>query len=67
MTLVLQSYVMNLQTEALLMLEHRGAILDTAREVSDLLRQHKIRGAIVGGIAVVLNGHLRTTRDVGKF
>lgn len=46
------------------MLEHRGAILDTAREVSDLLRQHQIRGAIIGGIAVVLNGHLRTTRDV---
>jgi hypothetical protein len=55
---------MNLQAEALLMLEHRGAILETARAVSDLLHQHQIRGAIIGGIAVVLNGHLRTTRDV---
>ena len=46
------------------MLEHRGAILETARAVSNLLREHHIRGAIIGGIAVVLNGHLRTTRDV---
>jgi hypothetical protein len=31
------------------------------------LRQHHIRGAIIGGIAVVLNGNLRTTRDVNVW
>jgi hypothetical protein len=49
--------------EALLVLEGRGAVLDTAREVSGLLRPDE-RTAVVGGIAVVLHGHVRTTRDV---
>ena len=55
---------MDLQHEALLMLENRGTVLDTARTVSRLLRDHNLSGAVIGGIAVVLHGHLRTTRDV---
>lgn len=46
------------------MLDKRGAVLDAARKVSALLRDRDIDGAVIGGIAVVLHGHLRTTRDV---
>lgn len=46
------------------MLEGHGPVLETAREVSSALRQGQIRGAVVGGVAVALHGHLRTTRDV---
>lgn len=41
--------------------------MDTARRVSALLRDHHIRGAVIGGVAVVLHGHVRTTRDVDVF
>ena len=46
------------------MLEKRGTVLDTARTVSRLLRDHNVKGAVIGGIAVVLHGHVRTTKDV---
>lgn len=46
------------------MLDKRGAVLDTAKTVSRLLHDHNLRGAIIGGVAVVLHGHVRTTRDV---
>jgi predicted nucleotidyltransferase len=49
------------------MLEKRGAVLETARRVSHLLRDNKINGAIIGGVAVVLHGHVRTTKDVDVF
>lgn len=49
------------------MLDKRGAILDTARDVSALLREHQIDACVIGGVAVVLHGHLRTTRDVDVF
>lgn len=52
--------------EALLVLEGRGAVLGAAREVSALLRPDE-RAAVVGGIAVVLHGHIRTTRDVDVY
>jgi len=55
---------MNLRDEALLMLEKRGAILETAREVSRLMREAGIEGAVIGGVAVVLHGYVRTTLDV---
>src|SRR6184192_3328155 len=58
---------MDVRHEALLMLDKRGAILDTAREVSRVLKQHKVRGAIIGGVAVVLHGHIRTTKDVDVY
>lgn len=53
--------------EVLLVLEGRGAILDVAREVSSVLRAERIEGAIVGGVAVVLHGHVRTTADVDVY
>jgi len=48
----------------MLMLDKRGAVLETARTVSRVLREHHIRGAVIGGVAVVLHGHVRTTKDV---
>jgi hypothetical protein len=57
----------SLRDEALRLLDHRGAILDTARDVSNLLRAAGIAGAVIGGVAVVLHGHVRTTVDVDVF
>ncbi|MBC8108787.1 MAG: hypothetical protein H7Z14_19540 [Anaerolineae bacterium] len=58
---------MSLQTQAILMLEHRGEVLATARRVSAILRDAKINGAIICGIAVFLHGYERTTTDVDVF
>jgi hypothetical protein len=57
----------NLLDEALLILDKRGAVLDLAREVSRLMRNAGLPGVVIGGIAVVLHGHLRTTKDVDIF
>ncbi len=57
----------SIREEALLILQGRGAILDTAREVSEVLRAHGIEGAVIGGVAVVLHGHVRTTVDVDVY
>ena len=57
----------NLRNEALLILENRGTVLDTAREISRLMRNAGIRGVVIGGVAVVLHGHVRTTNDVDIF
>jgi hypothetical protein len=54
----------NLREEALQMLDKKGALLDVAREVCRLMREAGIPGVIIGGVAVVLHGHLRTTKDV---
>jgi hypothetical protein len=51
----------------LLILERRGAILDVARNVTRCLRDASIDGAVIGGVAVVLHGHVRTTVDVDVF
>jgi hypothetical protein len=51
-------------SEALLLLQGRGMILDVARAVSTWLREEGIDGRIVGGLAVVLHGYVRTTLDV---
>jgi hypothetical protein len=56
-----------LRNEALKLLDGRGAILDAAREISTALREHGVEGAIVGGVAVVLHGHVRTTVDVDVY
>jgi hypothetical protein len=58
---------LTLRHEALLILEKRGAVLDIAREVSRLMREAGLSGAVIGGIAVVLHGHVRTTKDVDIF
>ena len=42
-------------------------ILDIAREVSVVMRQAGVNGAVIGGVAVVLHGHIRTTVDVDVF
>src|SRR4051812_3695673 len=55
---------MNLRNEAMLMLEKRGAVMETAVKVSHILKKRDIDGAIIGGVAVVLHGHIRTTKDV---
>lgn len=49
------------------MLDKRGAILDVAREVSSLIRAHGLNACVIGGVAVVLHGHLRTTKDVDVY
>jgi len=54
-------------TEALLTLHGAGPILETAREVSRLLREAGLEGGIIGGVATVLHGHVRTTLDVDVF
>jgi hypothetical protein len=59
--------VMALRDEALLMLDRRGAVLDIARQVSQLMRTAGIPGVVIGGVAVVLHGHVRTTRDIDIF
>ncbi len=57
----------NLRDEALLILDKRGKVLDIAREVSHLMHLAGIPGVVIGGIAVVLHGHVRTTKDVDIF
>ena len=57
----------NLRDEALLMLDRRGALLDIAREVSHLMRTAGIPGVVIGGVAVVLHGYVRTTKDIDIF
>ena len=56
-----------LRNAALALLDKQGSILDVARELSQLMRQSGIPGVIIGGIAVVLHGHVRTTRDIDVF
>ncbi len=56
-----------LRTEALGLLDKRSSLLDIAREISQLMREGGILGAVVGGIAVVLHGHVRTTKDIDVF
>jgi hypothetical protein len=50
--------------EALKLIEGRGAILDTAREVTNLIRESGLSAAVIGGVSVVLHGYWRSTRDV---
>jgi hypothetical protein len=56
-----------LRDEALSLLDRRGSILELAREISRLMRREAIPGVVIGGIAVVLHGHLRVTKDVDVF
>lgn len=56
-----------LRHEGLLILDKEGAILEIAREVSRLMDSAGVRGCVIGGVAVVLHGHLRTTKDVDIF
>lgn len=49
------------------MLEGRGVILEVARDVTQVLRDADLDGAVIGGVAVVLHGYVRTTADVDIF
>ncbi len=49
------------------MLEGRGAILDVARAVTRVLIDGDVEGAVIGGVAVTLHGHVRATSDVDVF
>lgn len=53
--------------EGLRVLEGDSALLDVARDVSHIMREAGVRGAISGGVAVVLHGYVRTTMDVDVF
>lgn len=53
--------------EAFMMLEGTGPVLEVAREISAILRQTNIRGAIIGGVAVSAHGYVRTTVDVDVY
>jgi hypothetical protein len=46
------------------MLEGRGAVLETARDVSRILGENEIAGAVIGDVSVTLHGHMRATSDV---
>jgi hypothetical protein len=48
-------------------LDKHSSLLDISRELSRLMREGGITGAVVGGIAVVLHGHVRTTKDIDIF
>ena len=54
-------------SEALMTLHGTGPVLETAREVSQILRAEKIEGGVIGGVAVGLHGHIRATLDVDIF
>lgn len=56
-----------LEREAWRLLEGDSEILNVARDVSAILRAEKIRGAVVGGVAVGLRGYVRATADVDIY
>ncbi len=56
-----------LRDEALRLLNGGGAILEAARDVSNALLRNDIDGAVIGGVAVVLHGYVRTTADVDVY
>jgi hypothetical protein len=58
---------LTLREEALRIVDGRGLILETAREISKALAVAVPSSAIIDGVAVVLHGHVRTTVDVDVF
>lgn len=63
----MRTMIRSLRDEALLLLEGRGAILATAREVTETLSAAGIECAVIGGVATVLHGHIRATSDVDVY
>ena len=63
------SYLLTTQRrdEALKLLDRRGSILDLARELTALMQREGIPGVVIGGIAVLLHGYVRTTKDIDIF
>lgn len=56
-----------LRTEAFRIMDREGLILETARDLTRLFDDAGIEAAVVGGVAVVLHGYLRTTADVDVY
>src|SRR5262245_48559780 len=56
-----------LRDEALSLLDKRGSILELARSLSRVMIRENIPGVVIGGIAVVLHGHVRSTKDIDIF
>jgi hypothetical protein len=56
--------IRSLRNEGLLVLEGRGRILETARHITRVIGDAGLPAAIIGGVAVVLHGYIRTTVDV---
>jgi hypothetical protein len=56
-----------LRDEALSLLDKRGSILEMARELSRVMIRENVPGVVIGGIAVVLHGHVRATKDIDIF
>lgn len=54
----------DLRAGVLALTEGSGPLLDAAREVSRTLRAAGVVAPVIGGIAVVLHGHWRSTRDI---
>jgi hypothetical protein len=46
------------------MLEGKGTVLDVAKVISGALTAKGVDAAVIGGIAVVLHHHMRTTKDI---
>lgn len=59
--------IRSIRDEALELLTQRGSILDLARDLTRLMREGGFEGGVIGGVAVVLHGHIRTTVDVDLF
>lgn len=55
------------QLSGLAILTGDSPILDVAREVSAIITAAQIEAAVIGGVAVVLHGHIRTTLDVDIY
>lgn len=55
------------QLAGLAILTGDSPILDVAREVSEIIAAGGLDAAIIGGVAVVLHGHIRTTLDVDVY
>lgn len=56
-----------LRDKALALLTGDSPILATAREVTALCRAHGLHGAVIGGVAAMLHGHVRATPDVDVY
>jgi hypothetical protein len=64
MAMALTELTLRHRDEALKLMEGRGAILDTAREVTGLIQDSGLSAAVIGGVSVALHGYWRSTRDV---
>ncbi|MDX2200397.1 MAG: hypothetical protein SF069_15685 [Phycisphaerae bacterium] len=56
-----------LRNEALGLLNAESDILRVAREICEIANAAGVPVAVIGGVAVVLHGHVRTTLDVDVF